>query len=42
MIMSKANQANDQNKQKEMINNLNKMAKKNSADLIIDEIVKIL
>ena len=33
---------NDQNKQKEMINNLNKMAKKNSADLIIDEILKIL
>ena len=33
---------NDQNKQKSMIKNLNKMAKKNSADLIIDEIVKIL
>ena len=33
---------NNKEKQNIMINNLNKMAKKNSADLIIDEIVKIL
>tara|TARA_B100001250_G_scaffold60159_1_gene46901 strand:- start:4384 stop:5469 length:1086 start_codon:yes stop_codon:yes gene_type:complete len=32
---------NDEKKQKNMINNLSKMAKKNSANLIIDEIVKL-
>jgi len=33
---------NDENKQKKMINNLNKMAKRDSVDLIIDEIVKLI
>jgi len=33
---------NDEKKQKNMINNLNKMAKRNSTDLIIDEIVKLI
>ncbi|MFL2630031.1 MAG: UDP-N-acetylglucosamine--N-acetylmuramyl-(pentapeptide) pyrophosphoryl-undecaprenol N-acetylglucosamine transferase [Flavobacteriaceae bacterium] len=35
------NLINDEKKQKNMINNLSKMAKKNSANLIIDEIVKL-
>ena len=33
---------NDKKKQKNMICNLNKMAKVNSADLIINEIVKLI
>ena len=36
------NLINDEKKQKKMINNLNKMAKHDSVDLIIDEIVKLI
>ena len=33
---------NDPKKQKYMIDNLNKMAKRNSVDLIINEIIKLI